>query len=461
MIKNLRRVFFTLIFLQSIQHVRAQSDLTLFHFNAIGQSNEINPASFPTQKVFVAIPGLNMRLLFMNNSFSWRDLHKRTNGSTFWDFERVVGQMKKDQLLSLDTRIDLLRFGFRVGKNFFSANVSEVFHADFSYPSELIKLIYYGNAAFIGETVDLKQTGLQAAHYREFALGYSRKINGQWSAGIRLKYLYGMGNIQTKPAALSIRTDPNDYSLLINNDYVVNTALIGNDDSGNSQSDNSSSAESSSIEDYLLKQKNYGFAFNAGISYKLNNHWSFNAAVVDIGSIQWKSHVKNYTASRGNYSFSGIDLDRFINDSDATVKEVLDSIGQSFQPTETSNSYKTPLAGRGIISATYQYNTKTQFSFLLQGRRLYNQFLPSASIGVQRKVIRNLYLTGNYSIHNGRFDNLGAGIAVNGGAFQFYALCDNLIGTIDPLSNHFTQLHAGFNLIWGRNNKRPQSKQGS
>lgn len=434
-------------------NVRGQSDLTLYHFSAIGQSNEINPAEFPRQKVFVSLPLLNIHTLFMHNGFTWRDLHSVRNGSAYWDFDQVVGGIRKNQLLSFDHRLDWLKFGFRVNKNFFSANVSEVIHADFAYPREFVNLLYYGNAAYIGETVSLKKMGLHASHYREYALGYSREINDRWNAGIRMKYLYGMENIRTEPADLSIYTDATDYSLVLNTDYVVNTSLLANDDPGYDRFDTTGSERRRFLREYFWRQQNHGFGFNAGVQFRMDDQWRFNLSVVDIGFINWSSNVRNYKATRGTYSFSGIDLDRFINDSDATFQEVLDSLGQSFEPVESRNAYTSPLAGRVILSAVYQLNPGTHFSALVQGRRLYHRTLPSATLGIQRQLTKSLWLTGTYSMHNNRFDNIGAGIAVNGGAFQFYALCDNLIGTIDPLGHHFTQLQAGFNLIWGRPGK--------
>jgi outer membrane protein OmpA-like peptidoglycan-associated protein len=439
--------------LTNIRSTRGQSDLTLYHFSAIGQANEINPAVLPLQKVFVELPVLNLRTMFAHNSFSWRDLHTLRNGSVYWDIDKAMSKIRKNQLLSLEHRTDWLRFGFRVGKNYFSANVSEVIRFDFAYPQEFVNLLYYGNAAYLGETVSLKRMGFQAAHYREMAVGFSRELTDRWSAGIRLKYLYGMENIRTAPTDLSIRTDATDYSLFLNTDYVVNTSLPENSDPGYDRFDTTSAQRRRYIRDYLWQQKNRGLGINAGVRYRMNDTWSFNLSVVDLGYIRWRSNVKNYTATKGTYEFSGIDLDRFINDSDATVQGVLDSLGQTFEPVETRKAYTTPLAGRIVLSAAYQLDPGTQLSLLVQGRSLYNRILPSATLGIQHQVTNSLWLTGTYSMFNGRFDNLGAGIAVNGGSFQFFALCDNLIGTIDPLSHHFAQVHAGFNLIWGRPEK--------
>jgi hypothetical protein len=202
-------------------------------------------------------------------------------------------------------------------------------------------------------------------------------------------------------------------------------------------------------DNYMFGFKNSGWAGDASITYKYSDRWKFNASIIDIGFINWTSNVKNYVALNGGYTFDGVDLNEFINDS-SSFEHVSDSLSDAFDPDENADAYKTNLPAHIYLNASYQLDQRMTASALLHAQMFKSTVQPTVTLGLNRRVTNHISASLNYSMINHHFNNVGLGLALNAGPLQFYMISDNLIGTINPLSHHTTQLHFGFNLIFGR-----------
>ena len=95
--------------------------------NTVGQSIEINPSLMPANKYYVGLPGISSNyFLFSNNSFTYRDFHYvRPDDSTVIDIDKALSKLDKSNFMTTQVRVNLLGFGFKVDKNYFSANITE------------------------------------------------------------------------------------------------------------------------------------------------------------------------------------------------------------------------------------------------------------------------------------------------------------------------------------------------
>jgi hypothetical protein len=434
----MKKIYLTLSLLCCISPGFAQQALTLFNMPWIGQSTQVNPSLIPEDKLYVGIPMLgSTSLLFTNSGFTWRDLHRvRTDDSISMEVEYAISKLSDKNFISLSVRSNILEAGYRYGKNYFTFNISEKANFNLTFPKALFDLIFKGNAAFIGQEVTLSRTSFDVTHHREYALGMAREINSKVTVGGKFKYLYGMENFSSAKSNLSFYTAPDDYQLELSSDYIINTSTTGN-------------AKKGSSDNYFFGLKNTGFAIDLGTSYRFNDRWKFQASVIDLGYIKWSSNVKNYVAESGEYKFNGIDINQYMNDEEGS-SNVLDSLSNSFGPTENSDPYKTYIPTHIYANALYQINAKSTVSGMLHGQVFRETVQPTITAAYNRKVLNCLAASINYSMINHHFNNVGAGVSVNAGPVQFYLISDNLIGTINPLSNHTLHVNFGINLVFGR-----------
>lgn len=431
----------------STLHSLAQNDLTLYNMNTIGQSIEVNPSLMPANDYFVGIPFLNSYdFLYSNNSFTYRDFHKvRSDDSVFIDVQNAMSKLNSTNYMTTQFRTDFISFGFKIKKNYFSANISERINFSFAFPKELLLLINDGNGKYLGQTLDFSKAGFDMSHFREYGIGWAREMNKKLTLGIRLKYLYGMENASSTIGDLSIRTDATDYALELNSNINIQTSSPANDDDGYDQY-----SDGNNWGHYLFGQNNKGFAGDVSGTYKLNDKWAFNASVIDLGFIKWKDHVKNFVTNAGRYYFDGVDISSFINDTTSNLQGVLDSLGNSYKPKENSNAYTTTLPANVYLNSTFRINEKSFASGLLHVTFFKKNIEPTFTLGYNLKVGNHLSVAANYSYINHQFDNIGLGMSTNAGPVQLYVTTDNVIGMIDPLSSHTSHVHFGLNLIFGR-----------
>lgn len=424
----------------------AQQDFTLYNMNTIGESIEINPSLMPANRSYIGIPAISSNYtLYSNNSFTYRDFHHvRPDDSVEIDVSNALSKLDKSNFLTAQTRVNLLGFGFHVDKNYFSGNITERVIFSFAFPKEFMELINEGNGPYIGQTLDFSKVGFDGTHFREYSLGWAREISKKISLGVRLKYLYGMENFSSSVGDLNITTNSTDYALEMNTNITVNSSTPANNDNSYDQFDDRG------WDTYIAGLNNRGFGADLGATFKLNDKWTFNTSILDLGYINWKNDVKNYITDAGRYFFDGVDITSFLNDSTENIGAVLDSLGDAYTPKETNNSYKSYLPVQTYLTSTYNISEKSFASCLLHATFFKKTIQPTVTLGYNHKISNHVSFGVNYSYINHHFDNIGMGVSASAGPVQFYATTDNIIGAIDPLSSHNAHVHFGVNLIFGR-----------
>ena len=421
----------------------AQVDLTLYNMRSIHQSGYNNPAAIPLNKINIGLPGISSDYFYLSNSgFAYSDLiTKRSDDSLVLDIDNAISKMGSKNFMSTAVSMDILSFGIRVKKNYFCLNITEKENFNFSYTKDFFDFLQHGNTAFLGKTADFSGMGFNGTHYREYGISMTREINENLTVGGRIKYLYGMENISTDKSDLTLFTDARTYDLALESGVEVNTSTLANSDEG---------YDNIKTSDYLFRQKNRGLGLDLGGHYKLNEQWNFSLSVVDLGFIKWKSNVKNYRSNTTTYNFDGIDLNQFVGDTTDNAQSVLDSLNDTFKPTETNDPYTTYLSTHIFAGANYVIRENTFAGILLRGQFFKGILIPSATLSINQQVGRHLSLALSYSAMNRSYNNIGFGVAANAGPVQLYVVSDNVLGAFKPVDVQTFNMHVGINLIIGR-----------
>jgi len=449
----MKKIIILCLLLSSSISLLAQQDLTLYNIPNISQSSRVNPSLAPVNKFYIGLPVISsVYFNLSNSSFKYHDFYTlRADDSVVIDLDNTIKKLRKTNFLKTSFNTDLISFGFKMKKSYFTVNVTEHVNFAFLYSRDLINLIDKGNGPYIGQQLDFKKTGFDATHYRDYSIGWAYEVNEKWRTGIRIKYLYGMENYSTTAGSFGFYTASDDYSLEVPSDIIVHSSSPDNSEEGYEQFDTSDSGvRSKNIKQYLFNRNNKGFAADLGASYQHDEKWNFSLSVIDLGYIKWKDDVKNYKTAAGKYEFSGIDLIRFINDTSANLEAVLDSISETFNTSENNESYTSYLPLHVYLGANYRLNDNSFAGGLIHTEFFKKTVQPTVTLSYNLQVGRHLTTSLSYSYMNHTFDNVGLGLAVNVGALQLYTVTDNVIGLIAPLDARNTQIHFGFNLIFGR-----------
>jgi outer membrane protein OmpA-like peptidoglycan-associated protein len=414
--------------------------------SSISQSIYCNPSVFPINNINVGIPALSSNYVgITNTAFRYNDLiYKRPDDSLTFDMNKAISKMADNNYLLMHAQFDILSVGFKIKRNYFNLTATEKFSGILNYSKGLINFLWNGNGPEIAKTINIG-LGLQYTHYREYGLNYVRKVNSKLSVGVKFKYLYGMENIQTERAGITLYTDPLDYNLKVQSDILINKSgayknLFNNE---------------FKFSNYAFGLKNTGSAIDLGAQYKITDKISANISLIDFGGIKWRSNVENFqsTDPTDTYTYKGLYIGDIINDSTSinqAFNKTLDSAYASFKIDTTYNTYRTKLNKQIYLGGTYQITERYEANLLLHGLFFDGKMRPGISASVGGKLGELVHMNLCYSVFNKSFNNLGWGISINTwGGSQFYVVSDNILGAIFPQKAKSFNFRIGMNLRFG------------
>jgi hypothetical protein len=444
--------------------VMAQESQTLMLMKGMPQSGSQNPAlHLDSSKVVIGLPGFSGLYFDANSGFAIHDLIQKGTGlladSLVLDIDNFHNKLKETNNIVQNFSMPVFYLGIRNKSSFFSFGITENQMTRFSFDKSLITFIKDGNAPYVGQNYDLGNLDLDAFYYREFALGYSNEvIKNKLSVGIKAKMLYGKFGYQTQWMNQHIETAADGSSIILNSDMNINMSMpvrVEYDERGYFKTMNSDDIDG---KDVMLQKGNTGMAFDLGVVYKLNPQITFFGSAIDMGKISFKKDLNNlkYTFS---YKWDGLDFSNSVNESqenyvdpsDLMEKET-DKIEDAFKPKKSdfsSDAFSMTVPMKIYLGGSYDLNEKVNFGLV---DRLYkNGDMAQNSLTVSANTLLGNFfsLSGSYSAIGNAYDNIGLGMAIRAGFFQFYMVTDNILA-IAPSRAQYVNARFGVNLLFGR-----------
>lgn len=426
----------------------AQQDLTMYNLNFIPQSNYCNPAMLPNARLNIGFPGLSSIYFSNSNSgFPYRSLVSERNDSLIIDFGNVVNNLKDNNYILTDFQYDILHVSFKLGKNFFGLSAVEKVNIQTTYPKDIFGLIWYGNGdEYLGKRISMDGLGVDAIHYREYALTYLRELNDKIVVGGRFKYLYGMENIWTKTSKMGLTTDATNFDITVDGSLEVLTSGF-----------DSTAFQNFDAKTYLLNRNNTGVAYDLGIVVKPIEKLKISASFTDLGSIKWNDHITNFKQNDFSYKFRGIEVYEAVtpsNDSaaQAAIDVISDTLKNLIDIQESYDPYSTRLPLRLMAGASWEFFDWLNVGAVWHAQNYDRVTRNSVSISANFRLRKSLQAGLTYSIHNGTYKNLGFGFAANGGPIQFYTVMDNVLFFLPGFTQTY-HVRTGINITIGRKPK--------
>jgi hypothetical protein len=435
-------IFVFLIFI-SVTSVFSQ-DRMLTHMHSVPQANQNNPAFTIPYKFYLGFPGFSSMKLNFQNPFAYGDaIKRRSDDSLYVDQQGFLNSFSKNNLTSLDLRVTVLDFGFRIHENFFTFSQSVRTNIDFSYPKDLFSLLINGNAAFMDEDrpLEMKKFRINASVFSETAIGYQRNLTNNINIGARAKYLQGFANINTQHSYFYLHTNPDNYFLTAKSEFDVNVASVVDEEGNFNQSD---------------LYKNRGFAMDFGGQYRFSDELAVGASVLDIGFIRWNTNPQQFSSGMVNdeFVFRGFDLSRlFIDDriNSEIIGEVADTLVEQFTFSDsTRNAYTTWLNPKVCFDAYYIYKTHNKFGGYLRTDFVNGMMLPSLTVSYQRSLGRVFQIGASYGMSKAQWARLGIGVSLKLGPFHGFITTENVLSFTNATKFKNAYIHFGTNLAIGK-----------
>lgn len=435
--------------------VHAQPNLTFYPLNEQFNSFEYNPAFLTSGEQFTfsifPVAGLNMNF---NKQEIVKDMvgELRSGEIANQESRDIFTRMLRHPSFRQNVEVSWLNFTYRTKRGFLNFNIAERQFFTTSLKGELLDFLFRSDilSTPIGRS---QKIPFQAAHYREYSLGYAYTSRSKkLSAGLRAKLYFGKfafyGNIQGSINNLS-------------NNYAVTTAgivhislpeeMIISPDSKINRIDLSKE----NILNYFWNSGNPGLGMDLGIHYKVNPRLSVSASMVNLGKINWKSEVNSRSMEtqfylipdtyepdtlevptlikRDKLSYAGIFyLSRLERDSAAFSRAL---------PLHWYAGIKYQVSPLLSISLTDRYTVIKNLS--------YNSLTLLANFNVNAK----LTLSTGYAMIGDAYFNLPMGLFLKQNFGQVYLGTDNLVSFVSPTNGDFAGISFGacFYLFTHRN----------
>lgn len=428
-----------------VSSIQGQNVYTMKFLPQLAQSQWCDATNETDNKISIGLPVISSTSFYLFNSgFTYHDLFKRVNDSTMAIHPgQFINGLKEKNFVAFGMSTSLLSFNLSMPTYSVGFSINDRADFRFSYPKDLFGLLWYGNGKYIGQTIDIGNFGINATWYREYALHGSWQYNN-WTFGASPKLLFGKANINTRESHLTLYTAPDFYELTANAGLNIQTSGLHD----------STEADKMSGSQYFFNSKNVGLGIDLGVKYKINDKFTVAGGINDLGYINWKTAIYNYTAGPAAVSFNGFSLENYLNGdvNVVTANKLTDSIKNLVQFKNNITGYKTSLP-YNVYGIGYYETGKHLFGLQLSAERFNKSFLFATTASYQIKL--NKHFTGDltYTLRTGSPFNIGGAIICQLATVQLYFVTDNWWAPLMPLDSKNVNLQFGMNLVFGKKEK--------
>lgn len=247
-----------------------------------------NPAFANEGHGFVAMPGLGNLNLGTNGTIGLKHIFYNVNGRTTTALNpnitaaEVLDGMKDKSRLGVNLRETIVAFGFSGMGGYNTVSIGARANVDLSLPKDIFRLAKEGPS---NSVYDLHNLGARGAAWAEIGLGHSRQIDSRLRVGAALKILVGVGGFSTDIKDAHLELAENSWNAVVDADIRANVKGLEFKEEYN---DNTRREYVNGVEmDDFSPVGGYGFAFDLGATYRLNDDWEFSASLLDLGGISW------------------------------------------------------------------------------------------------------------------------------------------------------------------------------
>jgi len=440
----MRKILFYFFLLFAIA-MQAQQQIA-FSFGETPQTLLLNPGSETNYKSHFGIPVLsNFQLTIGNTGFQMGDLFSNDSRPFNEKFEKVLEQLSPDDYINLNTKIDVLNFGYRYNnKIYISVGFYEELDLMVYFPKDAIEGLYYGNDPFFNRSFSVSQAIMKVDLLGVLHAGISKKIDEKLTIGGRFKIYSSSLNVETNNNSGSITTTTNTTNItrltLQNLDAEVST---------------------SGLDNFSLLGGNLGVGFDVGLTYHFSPQIEFTGSILDLGFVKHSKNTRNFTA-KGNYVLDGINFEHPSDDPIDYWKQLEQDIDARIPTEETQDSYTSWRPMKLNAALKYSFGerrnkfcyTKThkQYYYNSIGFQVHTIMRPlkpqfSFTSFYEKSLSQKIHTKFTHTINDYSSTIFGAGASLQLGKLHVFGALDNVLGVRDLSTLNTISLNFGLNII--------------
>ena len=432
--------------------VCAQQVTTIYFLENAPMRHTINPAFQPVSNGYLNFTPLGWSTFSIgNNSLTVSDIFftDPTTGRTITPMHQnankqaFLNSLRSMTMMNGEMSLGLINMGFRIKeKGYLTIGINERIILAGTTPKSIYDFLLGGGMKNLGpgewNTISLSGMGSGSTMYAEVGVGYSHKLNDEWTIGGKLKFLLGQMDMSVRGTSLAM--DASTDSLHLHGDMDVRMA-------GPLQYDKMPAFENRSVQDIiddydqgryrtedmintgnigsLLTPSGYGAAIDFGFTWKPIKYLQLSAALVDLGFIYW-TNAKSYTATVDTmYQGAGV-IDyadpRYRDENgDFSPQMVLDTALNNLQDLPRAirmgparGGYFKMISGRLNVGLDANFWDNRIGLGIGSATRLYDARLyEEVTFGFAFRPARWFNIAASYSLlNNGKYSNIGAGLSI-------------------------------------------------
>ena len=440
----MRKILFYFFLLFAIA-MQAQQQIA-FSFGETPQTLLLNPGSETNYKSHFGIPVLsNFQLTIGNTGFQMGDLFSNDSRPFNEKFEKVLEQLSPDDYINLNTKIDVLNFGYRYNnKIYISVGFYEELDLMVYFPKDAIEGLYYGNDPFFNRSFSVSQAIMKADLLGVLHAGISKKIDEKLTIGGRFKIYSSSLNVETNNNSGSITTTTNTTNIsrltLQILDAEVSTSVLDN---------------------FSLLGGNLGVGFDVGLTYHFSPQIEFTGSILDLGFVKHSKNTRNFTA-KGNYVLDGINFEYNPDDPIDYWEQLSNDFKARIPNEETEDAYTSWRPMKLNAALKYSFGerrnkfcyTKThkQYYYNSIGFQMHTIMRPlkpqfSFTSFYEKSLSQKIYTKFTHTINDYSSTIFGAGASLQLGKLHVFGALDNVLGVRDLSTLNTISLNFGLNII--------------
>lgn len=413
-------------------------------------SQMMNPAYMRTDKATsITVPGL-AGLSFKNTgNFKISDIISVTaNRTPVLDFERFYNKSKPNSFIGQNLYVPMVFISTPAKYGVFSFFYQERAQVFSRFNSVIFEYINNGNIPaeylnFSTEKINSVSLGI-----RDFAFGYTQKINAKLNIGIRAKILFGNVYYSANDWEFGVKTSasgdkvtltssgrgqmslPVTVSLSKNQQvYYIDGAIISGD--------------------YLKTYKNPGIAIDLGITWTMDQSNLLSFAVRDLGGIWFRKGSYNLTL-KNSYDYVGFDLENSVRYLEEygyvnpfiSVLSTKEEIRNVYRPFANFVKFAISMSPQTIIHYQLKYSPKLEFGITDQSV-FQKKFFQNALTFTAMQLKTNFSVFESINIHQISSVSFGGGFQYTGKIAQVFLATDNILAFYHPANNRTFSISLG------------------
>lgn len=434
--KKIYRLFVIVALLFGSMTAKAQNDgISMTLLPHLSYNNYYNPSIPIESKVVFGLGISNLHFLIYNSSVKYNNLYNFENGvPVSLDANKFINSLDEhDNFINTNFSIDLARVGMKFGKLFVDLDWRLRYNGEFHYSRDFLGFFINGNGHYLGQDNPAKfSIGADVNIFSELGVGLRYDVTDKLSLGIRPKFLCGVANLSVNDDETYIYTDPDTYEMTADVNVNIKAATVFDVDINRmSEFNDCLNLDSISLDDLLNFEENYGFGIDFGATYTFNKHIGVSAGVYDLGFIKWTEAKEKH-----NHKDNVVVNDALIDDINDVLNMNLDltslykGLIEDIWDDDSlyhGEDYKTSLKTRIMLQGYYELMPMARFTAIGQMYYVKDKFRPALTLAYSGSFFKFLNFTASYTASKYVGNSVGAGVSLNLGPLNIYAVTDNIM----------------------------------